>query len=79
MTLTEHELKDRLAVILAIEDNEEHADWFAIASMSVELSESLPRSAPDAVRHYLRGSGIRRVNSKFADSQRSALLSYLRS
>jgi hypothetical protein len=77
--LTECELKDRLGLILGIEEQGEQADWFAIASLSIELLQELPSSAAPPVRAYLTDYDIRRVNRSFANDQRLALVQYLRS
>jgi hypothetical protein len=76
--LTEDELKRRLGLILGLEEHGDDADWFAIASLSVELLEELSEPVPLLVRAYLTDCDIRRVNRSFASGQRSALIQYLR-
>ena len=77
--LTESELKQRLGLILGIEELGDRADWFAIARLSVELLEQLPDSVPSAIRAYLTDSDLRRASRNIAKGQRSALVQYLRS
>ena len=77
--LSEAELKGRLGLILGLEEHGDDADWLAIANLSVELLQSLPKSTPLAVRAYLTDADIRRVNRGFAANQRSELIRYLRS
>ena len=77
--LSERELKRRLGEILSIEERGGEADWFAIASLSVNLLEELHGSAPQFVRAYLTDFDIRRANHGIADEQRAALVRYIRS
>lgn len=77
--LTEFELKRRLGIILGIEEHGDLADWSAIARLSEELLEEIPRTAPEAVTAYLKDCHIRRINRGFASRQRSILVRYLRS
>jgi hypothetical protein len=77
--LSEPEFKRRLGSILSIEEHGEDADWFIIKTMSAELLEKLPASAPPIVRAYLTDSDLRRVSCDFADEQLSELIKYLRS
>lgn len=77
--LTESELKSRIGLILGIEEQGDQANWFAIANLSVELLESLPSSVPQIVKAYLADYDIRRVSRGFANTQRFALIQYLRS
>jgi hypothetical protein len=76
--LTEAELKRRVGLILGLEEHGDQTDWFAIASLSVELLTNLSKSGPLIVRAYLTDSDIRRVNRSFANGQRSAIIQYLR-
>lgn len=77
--LTADEVKSRVAEILGIKEHGEDADWFAIASRSVELLQELPESVPMIVRAYLTDADIRRVSRGFANAQRLKLIQYLRS
>ena len=77
--LTEAVLKNRLGLILGIEEHGRDADWFAIANLSAELLQEIPETTPHVVRAYLTDSDIRRVSAGFAVDQRSRLVEYLRS
>ena len=77
--LDESEFKQRLGLILGIEELGDQADWFAISRLSVELIEQLPDSVPTAVRAYLADCDIRRVSRNFAHNPRLAVVHYLRS
>ena len=77
--LTEAVLKNRLGLILGIEEHGRDADWFAIANLSAELLQEIPETTPHVVRAYLTDSDIRRVSAGFALDQRSRVVEYLRS
>ncbi len=77
--LTEAVLKNRLGLILGIEEHGRDADWFAIANLSAELLQEILETTPHVVRAYLTDSDIRRVSAGFALDQRSRLVENLRS
>ena len=73
------EFKDRVGLILGIEERPDNNDWALIAALSLELLQMLPESAPDIVRAYLVDSDKRRFSRDFAQTQRAGLVQYLRS
>jgi len=77
--LTERDLKNRLSLILGIEEHGYDADWFAIANLSADLLRQLPEDAPQIVKAYLADSDLRQASANFARGQRSQLLDFLRS
>ena len=52
--LTEAVLKNRLGLILGIEEHGRDADWFAIANLSAELLQEILETTPHVVRAYRR-------------------------
>ena len=77
--LTETELKDRMGLILGLEEHGHDADWFAIANLSADLLKEIPEGTPKIVKAYLTDSDLRRASANFARAQRSDLILYLRS
>ncbi|MBB5686539.1 hypothetical protein [Sphingobium boeckii] len=64
------ELCRRLAVILAVEE-QEPADWSEVERLASELQQQLPIDAtPEAVHHYLDDADIRARDEKYAVRQR---------
>lgn len=64
------ELRSRLAIILAVEE-QEPTDWPEVGRLTNELQQELPIDAtPEVVHHYLDDADIRARDEAYAVSQR---------
>ena len=71
------ELRSRLAVILAVEE-QEHVDWAEVERLASRLQGDLPVDAtPEAVHHYLDDADIRSRDEAYAARQRREVRRYV--
>lgn len=71
------ELRSRLAVILAVEE-QEPADWLEVERLASELQRELPIDAtPEAVHRYLDDADIRSRDNAYGARQRQEVRRYV--